>query len=197
MHAICLSGLDQALLLRANHAHDSSTTCSSKCLKAPSSPYVSCTSCHVVPLCVCVCRPSCREALLRYVTHVACLSGLRAVSVSLQVPHWSRAPLVLLCSALYRHAHICSCSALLGATMRVMCLPMTTKMLHVLDGRAVSRGLCSTHGNLMLQPSCLAMTAAASLAHTLSRSCTCLAASSPISDHESILSSSLSCRRTY
>jgi hypothetical protein len=52
-------------------------------------------------------------------------------------------------------------------------------MPRVMDGCAVSRGLCFTHGNPALQPSYLTLVVVASLVHAPWRICARLAASSP------------------
>jgi hypothetical protein len=55
-------------------------------------------------------------------------------------------------------------------------------MPRVMDGRAVSRGFCFTHDNLVLQSSYLALVIAASLVHAPWRILALLAASSPFID---------------
>jgi hypothetical protein len=59
-------------------------------------------------------------------------------------------------------AHIRSRSTLLRAVKRVPCHVLETRMLHVMDSRVVSRGLCFTVGNPEPPPSCLAIDVAAS-----------------------------------
>jgi hypothetical protein len=68
-------------------------------------------------------------------------------------------------------------------------------MPHVMDGRAVSRGLCFTHGNPTLQPSYFAMVNTASPAHASLRSSAHFTPSPPNIDRKLTHSSLLSCRR--
>jgi hypothetical protein len=75
-----------------------------------------------------------------------------------------------------------SCPTLLCVVKRVLHHVLVTKMPHMIDGRAVSRGLCFTHDNPVLQPSFLTLVVAASLVHAPWRICARLAASSPFID---------------
>jgi hypothetical protein len=82
-------------------------------------------------------------------------------------------------SPLCCNPHTRSRPTLLCAVKRVPHHVLVTKMSRVMDGRAVSRGLCVTHGNPALQPSYLTLVIAASLVHAPWRICARLAASSP------------------
>jgi hypothetical protein len=59
-------------------------------------------------------------------------------------------------------AYTRSSSTWLHVVKRAPCHVLETRMLHVMDGRVVSRGLYFTLGNPEPQPSCLAMDVAAS-----------------------------------
>jgi hypothetical protein len=78
--------------------------------------------------------------------------------------------------------HTRSRPTLLCAAKRIPHHVLVTKMSRVMDGRAVSRGLCFTLGNPTLQPSYLALVVAASLVHAPWRIRARLAASSPFID---------------
>jgi hypothetical protein len=80
------------------------------------------------------------------------------------------------------NSHTRSRPTLLCAAKRVPHHVLVTKMPRVMDGRAMSRGLCFTHGNPALQPSYLALVVAASLVHAPWCIWACLAASSPFID---------------
>jgi hypothetical protein len=58
--------------------------------------------------------------------------------------------------------HNLSRSTWLRAVKHVPCCGLETRMLHVMVGRVVRRGLCFTLGNPEPQPSCIAMDVAAS-----------------------------------
>jgi hypothetical protein len=71
-------------------------------------------------------------------------------------------PLPPLCAA-SRITHFCS--TMLCAVKRVPCRVLGAGMLHVMDGRVMSRGHCFTNGNPEPQPSCLTLDVATSLVH--------------------------------